>query len=52
MVPTRRRDGGSLDEEEIPDDVVAELLEWARHRLGNFEDGTPLPDTFEVERDR
>jgi hypothetical protein len=33
----------------IPEDVVAELVQHARTALGDFEDGTPLPDTFTVE---
>lgn len=36
-------------EKNVPDDVLAELIELARAELGNFENGTPLPDQFKVE---
>jgi hypothetical protein len=36
-------------EKGVPDDVLAELIELARTGLGNFEDGTPLPEQFKVE---
>jgi hypothetical protein len=34
----------------IPATVIEELVELARTGLGPFEDGTPLPDDFAVER--
>jgi hypothetical protein len=33
----------------VPDDVIAELVDHARHCLSPFEDGTPLPVSFTVE---
>jgi len=36
-------------EESVPSNVLAELVEHARIRLGNFDDGTPLPQDFKVE---
>jgi hypothetical protein len=34
----------------VPADVIEELIARARSGLGPFEDGTPLPDVFAVER--
>jgi hypothetical protein len=39
-----------LFEDDIPDDVLEELVARARERLDPFEDGTPLPVTFDIER--
>ena len=33
----------------VPADVIEEFIQHARGRLGEFEDGTPLPDHFKVE---
>jgi hypothetical protein len=38
-----------LFEDGIPSDVHAELIQHARGRLESFEDGTPLPATFQEE---
>jgi hypothetical protein len=37
-------------EDDIPGDVLEELVVRARARLDRFEDGTPLPATFATER--
>ena len=39
-----------LFESGIPEDVLEELVLRARERLDPFEDGTPLPVTFDSER--
>jgi hypothetical protein len=36
-------------EKGVPDDVLAQFVEHARNRLGAFEDGSPLPESFKVE---
>jgi hypothetical protein len=39
-----------LYEDGIPDEVLQKLVQRARERLNPFEDGTPLPATFDLER--
>ena len=38
-----------LFEDGIPTEVLDELIQRARERLGSFEDGTPLPAMFQWE---
>jgi hypothetical protein len=35
--------------EAAPEDVLAELVQLTRNRLGTFADGSPLPESFKVE---
>ena len=36
-------------ENSLPEDVLDEFIEHARRRLGDFEDGTSLPEKFKVQ---